>query len=646
MPRARGRAALLLVALLALVFTLLPAHRAWAAKWVELRVVRDDARVELRTGGKARVEHRIELLVSGGPLESLVVRGVDRDAAIEPDAQVSRREDAQRGANASAQAVVVERIDLAATASDSDDAGGAATAARTDLQVRFVDGGGLRRGAYVLLLRYTTDLRARGLVTGEGPTRVVTWKGPTWDDGLDTTRVTFVVPPASTAPSVVDPGADGGEVDGAPTFLATSTRTQQSDEIALVKPYAPKGEAVTWAVRVDARALGEATRDGKRGSAVVTGKAPVVWGSAAFWDQLGEQAWSSRSAPWLAGSIVFVVWALLVAAKSREASRTHAAVRARARPLLPLPLLLRAPGSAAALVAGLWLQLIMPTPTRGALLLVVAALLAAHRSPTFKVAPRGPGNWLVVAPAEAFASPPRPRGAWLDASSRGGAIAFSLVVLAGIGAVALLASRGAVDRAIVVGLDLAVFFPIFLTGRIADLPPDPATAPATLLRNVARRIERLGGPEGVRVVPRIRVPKGGADPDDLRLAMTPTRPLPGFRGLAIGASFGQGAFGWVALPEILVRVQVGSPADRALGGVARRARVMEGAREGERVLSFVPRLPTASVTATLAVAVISRLVSPDDAPMPTPLPPRTKTRREDVTRDVPAVADKKPRIAA
>lgn len=100
---------------------------------------------------------------------------------------------------------------------------------------------------------------------------------------------------------------------------------------------------------------------------------------------------------------------------------------------------------------------------------------------------------------------------------------------------------------------------------------------------------------------------------------------------------------------ILVRVQTDSPADRALGVVARRARVMEGAREGERVLSFVPRLPTASMTATLAVAIVSRLVSPEDAPqppVPTPLPPRTRPRADDVTHSVPAVIEKKPRIAA
>ena len=645
MPRARGRTASLLVALVSLLVLLaVPAHSAWAAKWVELRVVRDDARVELLAEGRARVEHRIELLVSGGPLESMTIRGVDLDAVVDVDAQVSRREDAQRGDKSAASRVSVQRIEVPAAAPDADDAGSGATAARADLRVAFVEGGGLRRGAYVLLVRYATNLRARGGITGEGPTRIVTWKGPTWDDGLDTTRVAFIVPPAPTAPTVVDASAEAGDEGGAPSFLATATRTQQADELALVKPYAPKGEAVTWSVRVDARALGESGRDARRGSAVVPSSVRAPWGSVAFWDQLTEEAWSSRSTPWMVGSIVFIAWALVVAAKSREASRTHAAVRARARPLLPLPLLLRAPASAAALVAGLWLQFAMPTPTRGALVLVVAALLAAHRSPTFKAAPRGPGTWLVVAAAEAFARPPRPTGAWLDASSRAGRVLFAVLLLAGLGTAAFLGSRGAVDRAVVIALDLAVLLPIFLTGRLADLPPDPATAPAALLRRVARRVEHLGGRGGVRVVPRIRVPKGGADPDDLRLAMSPTRPLAGFRGLAIGASFGQGAFGWVALPEILVRVQAGSPADRALGPVARRARVMEGAREGERVLSFVPRLPTAAVTATLAVAVVSRLVATEDPPAgPVGPPAPGATRRADAD---PAPRAPRVRVAA
>lgn len=594
-------------------------------------MVRDDARVELLDGGKARVEHRLELLVSGGPLPSLLIRGVDRDAAVEADAQISRKEDAKRGDRSAVSGVSIARVDVPAAASDADDSGSAATAARADLRVTFDDDGGLRRGAYVLLLRYGTDLRAQGAIRGDGPTRIVTWKGPTWDDGLDTTRVTFVVPPAPTAPSAVDPGAQG-DVDAAPTFLATATRTRETDELVLVKPYAPKGEPVTWMVRVDARALGEAAHDSRRVSAVVGKPAAAAWGTSAYWDKLAEQAWSSRTAPWMAGSLVFLGWALIVGAKSREASRTHAAARARARPLLPLPLLVRAPASAAALVAGLWLQIAMPTPTRGALVLVVSALLAAHRSPAFKPSPRGPGTWLVVAAAEAFARPPRPTGARLDSSSRAGRVLFASLILLGLGCAAFLVSRGSIDRGVIVALDLTVLFPIFLTGRIADLPPDAATAPAALLRRIAQRVGRLGGPGGaLRVVPRIRVPKGGVDPDDLRLALSPARPLAGFRGLAIGASFGQGAFGWVALPEILVRVQVGSPADRALGPVARRARVMEGAREGERVLSFVPRLPTASVTATLAVAILSRVIATDAAPQPpapTPLPPGTRPREE------------------
>lgn len=574
---------------------------AFAAKWVELRVVKDDVRIELlRDGaGRARVEHRIVFLVSGGPLTSIVVEGVDADAAPDPEGQVVPREIAQTGGTEGSVPATVKRIDVPADPSDP------RAAPRTDLEVVLDGGAGVSRGAYVLTLRYATDLAAGGGVSGEGPIRVVRWMGPRWADGLDATRATFVVPAAPTAPSVVDPGADdGGE---GPIFLGTLRRTTASDELEILKPYAPRGERVTWSARVDARALGGAA----------PAAAPAETRPRAADEPLDRLLRDAGLAGLrverttllaLGGALLAIAWALLVAAKGRQAVRTHAASGARPRPLAPLPLLVRAPASAALLVAGLWLESTPGGTTNGALLVVAAALLAAHRAPRFKAAPRGPGRWLPVSAEEAFA-PPRPvRGAWLDASTRSGALVFAALVLAVVGAGVAIATVGLVHRGVLVAMQAAALFPIFLTGRVADLPPDPATAPARLLRDVGRRVEAIAGRDAVRAVPRIRVPRGGADADDLRLALVPTRPHPGFRGVAVGVTHGLGAFGWVALPEILVRVQIGSPAERALAPVARRARAMEGARDDERVLSFVPRLPTARVTAALAAAVVARVI--------------------------------------
>lgn len=603
----------LAIVLLAGVALLVVSRDAAAAKWVELRVVRDDVRLELVQGGagRARIEHRVAFLVSGGPLMSLVVRDVDADAAPDVEARVVPREVDAAGGSDGALAASVRRVEVAAVDGQP---------ARVDLEVTFDGGAGIRRGAWVLTLRYATDLASGGVLRGDGPTRSIAWTGPTWADGLDTTRAVFVVPAAPTPPSVVDPGDDGERE--APVFLSTLRRTSSVDELEVVKPYAPRGERVTWTARVDARALGLAAAP--RAPAAAPPRRDVEPLDRALRAVgLGRSAIDATTLGWVAGGLLVVVWALLVVAKTREAMRTHAATGARARPLLPLPLLARAPLSAALVAAGVWLELSPETATVGALLVVAGALAAAHRAPSFKIPPRGPGRWLPVSPAEAYASPPRPRGAWLDGGTRAGGAVFVALLALLFAAGAALIAHGMVHRGVLVALDAAALFPIFLTGRIADLPPDPATAPARLLRAIGSRVEVLAGREAVRAVPRIRVPRGGADADDLRLALVPARPHVGLRSVVVGATYGLGAFGWVALPEILVRVQTGSPAEAALAPVARRARAMEGARDDERVLSFVPRLPTAKVTAALAAAVVARVAirpggSPPEARSPAP----------------------------
>jgi hypothetical protein len=361
-------------------------------------------------------------------------------------------------------------------------------------------------------------------------------------------------------------------------------------------------------VRVDARALG-----------LQAGKAPEARPSAVTGVPRAE-GWSLARLPaapaalrWVAGCVLALAWAMLVVVKSREVRAACAAAGAKARPLLPIPTLFRALASSAAVTAGLALQIDRPTPTWGSVLVALGALLAAHGYPEASPPPRGPGRWLPVSPAEAFAPTPRSAGAWLDAGTRRGALVFAGLVALVVGGGVALAVHGKVDRGVVVALDAAALFPLFLTGRTAELPPDPALAPRALLHETARRAEALLGPSVLKIVPRIRIPKGGADPDDLRVSLAPLHPLAGLRGVVLGATFGRGAFGWVALPEILVRVATGSPAERALYSVARRARTMEGARPDERVLSFVPRLPTARVTAALAAAVVARVTAPPGA---------------------------------
>src|SRR4051812_11326703 len=55
-----------------------------ALSWVDVHVEADDAKVALDASGTARIEHKIRLKIAGGPLRSMDLRGVDKDAAPDP----------------------------------------------------------------------------------------------------------------------------------------------------------------------------------------------------------------------------------------------------------------------------------------------------------------------------------------------------------------------------------------------------------------------------------------------------------------------------------------------------------------------------------------------------------------------------------
>jgi hypothetical protein len=207
-----------------------------------------------------------------------------------------------------------------------------------------------------------------------------------------------------------------------------------------------------------------------------------------------------------------------------------------------------------------------------------------------------------VAEGEAFRPPPRPRGAYLDVSTRAGKLLFALSVAA-LGAGVYAMHLRSPYHAQLLALDVAALLAIFGTGRLAELPPDPAAAPVGFLRDVARRVKRGLKGADARVVGRIRLPEGSPDADELRLGLVPRAALPGFVGIEVGVVYAPGAGGAVALPEVLLRVTAGSPCERAVERMARSARSSRGRRADERVLAFTPRLPTARMTAAIAAAL-------------------------------------------
>src|SRR5262249_23294754 len=142
------RAPLLRFLSLALALLALLAPRISRA-WFEIHVAGDDVRVTLDPKGPARVEHRIRLHISGGPVASFDLRGVDRDAVPEPDGYVVPARDAANGSLENAIPILTELLTLEKQRED-------APPPPLVMRIRFDRRRGLPHGAYVVLVRYRT----------------------------------------------------------------------------------------------------------------------------------------------------------------------------------------------------------------------------------------------------------------------------------------------------------------------------------------------------------------------------------------------------------------------------------------------------------------------------------------------------------
>src|SRR5277367_499496 len=220
----RARAALFAVAV-ALPVLVAPVRSALA--WVDVRVEADDVRVAVEKSGEARVEHKITVKIAGGPLRSLDLRGVDADAAPDPEGYIVPQREAVRGSLASAVPAVGERLPLETRPRPD------GSPPLTVLRVRFDRDHGLTRGVYVLFVRYATHLAAR-VPPGDALVRVA-WRGPVWEDGFDSARVTFDLPAGPTEPradEAPDP-AGGAGAARPPLVLSTVRRGASRDQIEL-----------------------------------------------------------------------------------------------------------------------------------------------------------------------------------------------------------------------------------------------------------------------------------------------------------------------------------------------------------------------------------------------------------------------------
>jgi hypothetical protein len=541
---------------------------AQAQAWVETRLVTDEVTVEVDRAASALISHRITMRVHGGPLKSFDLASADRD--VTPLESTVMPAAAQGSAAASVPLELLPRT-----------AGG--------LRVNITAPRGLSRGVFVFHIRYRRALTPGDDIRRDGALLRLRWTGPSWPEGRDNVACTFVLPSSPTeprAPTIISRSDRPGAYEPSEgVFFAETRRAADHDEITLLRPHVARGEAVTWTVYVDPRALAEVNEPGLRPTPPELPRA--------------ELRAEKRAVYAGAAALLLFGFSLLVGIKAWQIARLCRGI-AEPRSLLPLPTSLRVLLAGPALLAGVVMQLQLDDPGWGTSAVLAALGLAAYRRPVWRRAPRGPGKWLPLGDGEAFAPPPRAKGAWLDAGTTPGRAVF-LVVLAMVALVTYLVGRASAYHAYLVAFDAVVLLPVFGTGRLADLPPHPIGGSGTHLGRIA---QRLRAEAGVRAVAWARLPDGGDAFDELRLLCAPRVPLRGFVGIEVGFVAVTGAGGFFRMPEVLVRVIDASPCHDAFRHLRPGARWLRGRRAEERVMTLTPRLPSLAMTTALALRLI------------------------------------------
>lgn len=548
---------------------------AGASGWQEMHETSDDVRVEVGSDGIATIQHHLRYRVVAGHFKAFELVGIDPRAEILPEAVFT----SEKGG-----AEILARVEAAAKTPGT-------------VRVLIDDGRGLGRGAYVVDVRYRLDLVATKMLTRDGAMWKLAWTAPPAPEGHDGARVVFDLPAAPTEPRLA------GAAESA-TTLSTLRRSAERDELELVRAHVPRGEAVTWAARVDPKAFASVSAPELRPSPAPDATPPSIIAS-------------NLSRIVLTGG--FALLAGLLAALLREkqrAVRAACALRsASARPLLPLPWAVGPFVYGIAASLGL-ASLLWWSPTAGALLVVLAMMLASHRAPSPICRPRGPGKWRALPDARALL-PERPTPLPIDAldiSTTRARLALSLAVGVVLASASLLHPR---VPQITIALPLAssALVPIFLTGTRAQLLPSPTELAARLLRPARDALASTIDLSHVHLVTigRVVSREGTAHGtiDEVRLSCAPRDRAPGLRAIELALATCAGTRG--ALLEVFVRFDDGSAASDRIAAIAAGAPVVPGRTPEERVLRLVPDEPTPKAAATLVgkllIALEARRVS-------------------------------------
>ncbi len=517
-----------------------------ARAWIETSVRGHHTVVTVSKDGSADVRQELVLKIRGGPVKSLEVAGIGSDIEPLEDGTVRR---ALNGSS-SVWPLRVEPTE--------------------DGAVKLLIGAdrGLRGGVYRFEFGYRIDARGQGWFEQAGERIRATWVGPRLDGGIDSAKVTFRVPRGSAAPSL----PDAEEGPSAAVLLTEVRRGAQTDEVELVRAHVAQDERPVWQVEITSDALGTGV--------VTTAPAPEVGEVSG----VALRALPTRRTPhsvWLLAALLGLAYGVSSSLKWRAARHNAERIGATPRSFLPLPPWLRHLIAGASLGGAVVLGLLESPTWAGFLLglsMLAATLLPATRVPK----PRGPGEWHLFEQGELVSqSVIGLRGRLLDAGSPLGFLLF--VVLLGVifgGAWGLLPQSS--YQAGLAASSAAALLPLFLTGRIAELPPDTAQGALPLYCWLEKK---LRSDSRVTTALWARRPLGGGQPDELRLRLRVEGALPGVRAIEIATELGAGL---LLLPCVIVRVLDDSPAYRALP----RSVVWTRGRDGEeRVAILRPKAP-------------------------------------------------------
>ena len=549
------------------------ASPARAAGWQEMHETSDDVRIEVEPDGMATVQHHLRYRVVAGNFKTFELVGVDPRGEIAPEVAFTP----EKGG-----AEVIARVERAPKAPGT-------------LHIMIDEGKGLGRGTYVVDVSYRLDLVATKMLTRDGAMWKLAWTAPPAPAGHDGARVVFPLPAAPTDPRLAATAAST-------TTLSTLRRSAERDELELVRAHVPRGEAVTWAARVDPKAFPRVTASELRASPPASVERPSLIGSNL------ERALVACGFAVLAG----VLSALL--REKQRAVRAAAALRtARARPLVALPWGI-AP-FAYGIVASLALaSLLWWSPIAGALLVALAMALSAHRSPLPITRPRGPGAWRPVSDPQALLPgrlAPLPTDA-LDIATTRARLVFAAIAC-GVFAIAWLLRARVPQISIALPLASAVVVPVFVTGTRAQMVPTPTELASRILRpardalasaiDLAHvEVNTIGRVVGAGVAGARDADGTSQVVDEVRLSCAPHDRTPGLRAIELALATCPRGYG--AVPEVFVRFDDGSAAAERIARLARGVPLVPGRTPEERVVRLSPE----EATPRAAAALVAKLV--------------------------------------